>query len=168
VTLNSLERRKGVTIGCVTTSSVQVQSPSPKQHLLRTPWLFLGLALLWSVVAIAVLLRYHVPEPKGVLSVTINGRTYLGNPPALTLFQKDLVSFVTVAIVLGTGLLVATVDLVMRSVQRSSRTGTLAIVAGGAVVLVSLFGLLVGLVGVGVVGVLLIFSGLAGGRNRTK
>jgi len=51
----------------------------------------------------------HVPEPKGVLSVTINGRTYLGNPPALTLFQKDLVSFVTVAIVLGTGLLVATV-----------------------------------------------------------
>jgi len=56
----------------------------------------------------------------------------------------------------------------MRSVQRSSRTGTLAIVAGGAVVLVSLFGLLVGLVGVGVVGVLLIFSGLAGGRNRTK
>ena len=85
--------------------------------------------------------------------MTINGDTYVGNPPALTLFQRDTVSFVTVIIVLGAGLLAATVDLVMRYLQHSTRAGTLAIVAGGAVVLVSLFGSLVGLAaGVGVVG----------------
>jgi hypothetical protein len=130
--------------------------------------LFVGLASLWSVVAVVVLLRYHVPEPKGVLGVTINGNTYVGNPPSLTLFQRDPVSFVTVVVVLFAGLLAATIDLVMRYARRSSRTGTVAIVAGGAVVLISLFGLLVGLAGVGVVGALLILSGLASGRERTK
>jgi hypothetical protein len=129
---------------------------------------FLGLAVLWSVVAVVALLRVHVPEPRGVISVTINGHTYRGNPPALTLFQRDAASFVMVVVVLGTGLLTATFDLVMRYVQRSSRTGTLAIGAGGVVVLVSLFGLLVGLAGMGVVGVLIILSGLASGRVRTQ
>jgi hypothetical protein len=134
----------------------------------RRQWLFLGLALSWSVVAVAVLLGHHTREPVGVLGVTINGHTYLGNPPALTLLERDPVSFVTVVSAVGAGLLAATIDLVMRYVQRSTRTGTLAIVAGGAVVLVSSFGLLLGLAGVGVVGVLLISPGLAPGRQRSS
>jgi hypothetical protein len=130
--------------------------------------MFIGLALLWSAVAVVVLLGYHTPEPVGVLGVTINGHTYLGNPPALTLYERDPVSFVTVIIVLGAGLLVSIIDVVMRHAQRSSRTGILAMVAGAVVVLVSLFGLLVGLAGVGVVGALLIFSGLPSRREGMK
>jgi uncharacterized membrane protein YhaH (DUF805 family) len=134
----------------------------------RRQCLFLGLAFLWSVVAVAVLLGYHTPEPLGVLGATINGHTYLGNPPALTLFERDPVSFVTVTVVLGAGLLVSTADLVTRRVHHTSRTGTVAMAAGSAVVILSLLGLLVGLAGVGVVGALLIFSGLPARRQGMK
>ena len=164
----SAPARGGVTIGNVTTAPAQAESPTPTRPSFRRQWLFLGLALLWSVVAVAVLLGYHTPEPLGVLGVTINGHTYLGNPPALTLFERDPASFVTVIIVLGAGLLASTIDLVMRFEHRTSRTGTLAIISGSAVVLVSLFGLLVGLAGVGVVGALLIFSGLPSSLQSMK
>lgn len=126
----------------------------------RRSWIVLGLALLWSGVAIAVLLGYHVPEPHGMTSITTNGHTYVGDPPALTLSQRDPVSFVTSAVTLGAGLLVGLIDLSARHIQRTSRLGIGAIVAGAAVLLVSLFGLLLGLLGVGVVGGLLIVSGL--------
>jgi hypothetical protein len=120
--------------------------------------------LLWSVVAIAVLLGYHTPEPSGVLGVTIGGHTYVGHPPRLTLYERDPVSFVIVLIVLAVGLLVSTLEVVTRRVRRSRRTGTLSIVAGSCVILISLFGLLVGLAGGGVVGALLICTGLSGRR----
>jgi hypothetical protein len=155
-------------MGSMTTTPTQALSPTPMRPSLRRPWLFLGLALLWSVVAVVVLLSYHTPEPVGALSVTTNGHTYFGNPPALTLFERDPVSFLVVIITLGAGILVSTIDLVLRFVQRTSRTGILAIVAGAAVVLVSLFGLLVGLAGVGVVGALLIFSGLPSRHQGVK
>jgi uncharacterized membrane protein len=151
----------------VTAAPAHADPPTPTRPSFRRPWLVLGLALLWSVVAVAVLLGYHTPEPAGVLSVTTNGHTYAGNPPALTLFQRDPASFATIVIVLGAGLLVSTIDLVMRFVQRTSRRGMAAVVAGSAVVVVSLFGLLVGLPGVGLVGALLIYSGLPPRRVKT-
>jgi hypothetical protein len=116
---------------------------------------------LWSGVALAVVLKYHIPEPVGETAVTTNGHTYYGNPPALTLYQSDPVSFVTVAVALGAALLISLVDLVVRVAQRTSRVGVGAVVAGSLVVLFSLFGLLWGVIGVGVVGALLIVSGLA-------
>jgi hypothetical protein len=132
-------------------------SPRPS---FRRPLLFLGLAVLWSGFALSVLLNYHIPEPLGVLGVTINGHTYVGHPPALTIYERDPVSFVTIVAVLGSGLLTGALDLGLRFVQRSTRSGTSAVVAGAAVILVSLLGLLPGLAGVGVVGALLIISGL--------
>jgi hypothetical protein len=122
-------------------------------------WILLGLALLWSGVTVAVLLGYHVPEPLGMTSITTNGHTYLGDPPALTLFQRDPVSFAIITGTLGAGLLVALLDLIVRCMQRSPRFGNVAIGAGGVVLLISLFGLLLGLLGVGVAGGLLIASG---------
>jgi hypothetical protein len=137
---------------------------------------------MWSVVAMAVILGYHIAEPisvasttinghkvmpahlantpAGMTSITINGHTYFGNPPAPTLFQRDQVSFIIVIIVLVAGLVASTIDLVMRIVRRSHRPGTVAVIAGVAVALFSLFGFLWGGVSVGVVGVLLIFAGL--------
>lgn len=149
-------------------SRSQIHPSNPLRPQLRWAWFFLGLALLWSCVAVALLVGYHVAEPSGVTSITTNGHTYFGNPPALSLFERDPVSFVTVSVTLGAGLLVAMIDLVVRSLQRTSRSGTAAIVAGALVVLVSLFGLLIGLAGVGVVGALLIASGVSSRRQSVE
>ena len=100
-----------------------------------------------------------------MLSVTIGGHTYTGNPPALTLFQRDPASFVTIAVVVVAALLVAGADLSVRSLQRSSRACGGAIAAGGALALFSLFGLLWGVASLGVIGILLVLSGL---RVRVK
>ncbi|MHB1087864.1 MAG: hypothetical protein ACYC19_03755 [Acidimicrobiales bacterium] len=149
----------------MTTPPAQAEHSNLLRSHLRWSWLFLGVALLWSGVAVAMLLGYHVPEPLGMTAITTNGHTYYGNPPALTLFERDPVSFVTVSIILGAGLLVATADLIVRSARRTPRAGTAAIVAGAIVVLISLFGLLIGVAGVGVVGALLIASGVSSIRQ---
>ena len=138
----------------------------PRRLVPRRSWFLMGLALLRSGVAVGVLLGYHVPEPLGMTSITTNGHTYVGNPPALTLFQRDPVSFVTIAVTLGAGLLVGLIDLIVRSKRRSDRVGAAVIFAGAIVLLVSLFGLLLGVLGVGVVGVLLIASGLPSRRRN--
>lgn len=126
----------------------------------------MGLALLWSLVAIALLLSYHLRAPLGTTSITTNGHTYIGNPPALTLFERDPVSFSIVAAVLGIGLLIGSVDLLVRFRQHSFRRGIAAIVAGAVVLLVSSFGLIIGVAGIGVVGALLIASGIAQTRGE--
>src|ERR1019366_995560 len=133
---------------------------------IRRSCVFIGLALLWSVVAVAVLLGHHIAEPIGVLSLTTNGHTYFGNPPSLTLFQRDPISFINVVIVLVVGLVASMIDLVVRIVRHSQRPGTVAVIAGVAVVLFSLFGLLWGLASIGLVGVLLVFSGLPTRRKN--
>ncbi len=125
----------------------------------------MGLAILWSLVAIALLLNYHLREPLGTTSITTNGHTYFGNPPALTLFERDPVSFSIIAAVLATGLLIGSIDLLVRFRQHSFRRGIAAIVAGAVVLLVSSFGLIIGVAGIGVVGVLLIASGIAHPRG---
>jgi len=147
----------------------------------RRSQIFLGLALMWSVVAVAVILGHHIAEPIslvsttinghkvmpahlantpiGMTSITINGHTYFGNPPAPTLFQRDQVSFTIVVIVLVAGLVGSMIDLILRMVRHSHRSGTVAVMAGVAVALFSLFGFLWGVASVGVVGGLLIFSG---------
>jgi hypothetical protein len=125
---------------------------------------FLGLAIAWSAVAVVVLLSYHVAEPLGMKSITTNGHTYFGNPPALTLFQRDPVSFVIIVLVLGVGVLASTVDMAIRVGQRTTRAGGVAIGAGVLVFLISFFGLLVGVASIGVVGILLVLSGLPARR----
>jgi len=112
------------------------------------------------VACVTLLLGYHAPESSGVTSITTNGNTYYGNPPALTLFERDRVSFLTIVVILGVGVLVSTIDLATRTARRSTGPGIAAILAGSVVLLVSLFGLLLGLAGVGVVGGLLIGVGV--------
>ena len=128
----------------------------------RLRWVFLTLAALWMLVGVAVVVAHHVPEPSGELSVTVNGHTYLGNPPALTLEQRDPVSAAFVLGAMGVGVVVGFVDaLTARHAHRAS-SGIASIIAGGLVVLFSLFGLLYGLASIGVVGALVIVSGIEG------
>lgn len=125
---------------------------------------FLCMAIAWSAVALAVLLSYHVAEPLGMKSITTNGHTYFGNPPALTLFQRDPVSFVIIVVILGAGVLASIADMAIRISQHATRAGGVAICAGVLVFLVSFFGLLVGVASIGIVGILLVLSGLPARR----
>jgi hypothetical protein len=122
---------------------------------------FLGAAWLWSGGVIAFSLTYHLAQPRGVLSVNTGGHTYYGNPPTLTLNQQDPVFTKIVPIALGLTLLIATVDLVVRMTRRMTGPGVAAFLAGGMLMLFSLFGLFLGLAGIGTAGLLIILSGLA-------
>jgi hypothetical protein len=93
--------------------------------------------------------------------MTINGHTNTGNPPALTLYQRDSVSFFNIVVVLAAGLFVTTLDLSVRALQHSRRTCGGALAAGAGLLVVSILGLLLGLASVGVVGLLLILAGLS-------
>ncbi len=117
--------------------------------------------------------RYHINEPVGMTSITTNGHTYYGDPPALTLLERDPVSFSIITIALGLGLLVALVDLEVRRIRGLSGYGVGAVFAGIGMIVFSLLGLLWGLASVGVDGALVVLAGLllrrddqrAGGPN---
>ncbi len=123
-------------------------------------WFFLLLALAWVAIALGVVFGYHIAQPVGELSVTIGGHTYYGNPPAVTLYEKDPVSVIIMMAVLGGCLVASFVELVVRAQRRWTRPGSVAIVTGGLTILFSLFGLLYGLASVGVIGALVLLSGL--------
>jgi hypothetical protein len=132
------------------------------------PDLFLGLALLWAIVVVVVLARYHVPEPLGATSVTTNGHTYYGNPPALTMPESDPVSFAVITITMGLGVVVGIGDLVVRKLRSVSGWGHGAVIAGIVVILMSLFGLLLGLASIGVDGALIILSGMPSASHNSE
>lgn len=124
----------------------------------RKASIFVGLAFIWSMVTLILLLRYHIDEPLGTTSVSLNGHNYFGNPPALTLLQRDPVSFTIVVGVLIAGLLISVSDLVLRILFHAERRGKTALVTGSSMVVFSLFGLVWGLASVGIVGLLIFFS----------
>ncbi len=109
----------------------------------------------------------------GMTRITTNGHTYYGDPPALTLLERDPVSFSIITIALGLGLLVALVDLEVRRIRDLSGYGVGAVFAGIGMIVFSLLGLLWGLATVGVDGALVVLAGLilrrddqrAGGPN---
>ena len=85
---------------------------------------------------------YHINEPVGELSVTTSGRTYVGNPPALTLYEKDRVTWEIALLLIGLVLVAGVTDLLIRTLRHSNGLGILAIAGGGLLVLYSLFGLI--------------------------
>jgi hypothetical protein len=107
-----------------------------------------------------ILTHYHVPEPGSVKSITTNGRTYCGDPPALTLLESDPVSSVVITIAMGLGIVVGIVDLVVGKIRARSGWRRGAVIAGFGMGLFSLFGLLFGLATVGVDGALVVLSGV--------
>jgi hypothetical protein len=124
----------------------------------RRHWLLLLLAALWTVVIVVIVFEYHIAEPSGVLSITTNGHTYAGSPPALTLFERDAVGARSIIVAPLIGLLVGAASLQLRTRRGNSSPSVLAIVVGGFLALFSLFGLLWGVASIGVVAVLVILS----------
>ena len=123
-------------------------------------WIFLALATLWGVGVAFFIFGYHINEPSGVLTVTTGGRTFAGNPPALTLHERDGAIWEIALFLIGLVLMAGLADLLSRAGRRITGPGLLAVVAGGLLVLYSLFGLVYGLLGIGTIGILVILVGL--------
>ena len=123
-------------------------------------WTLLTLATLWAVGVALFILRFHINEPHGVLTVTTGGRTFVGNPPALTLYERDGGIWIVALVLIGVVLLSGATELLVRTLRSSTGPGIAAMVAGGLLVAYSLFGLIYGFIGIGTVGVLVILVGL--------
>jgi hypothetical protein len=130
----------------------------PRSVLIR--WSLLLGAALWTGVIVVVVFNYHIPEPVGVLGITINGHSYSGNPPALALFERDPVSAYMIVVAPVVGLVVGAATLAVRARHRSTAQGAAALIVGACIALFSLFGLLWGVASVGVVGGLVALSAL--------
>jgi hypothetical protein len=131
----------------------ELESQSVRRH-----WLLLLLAALWTLLIVVVVFMYHIAEPSGVLGITINGHTYAGNPPALTLFERDAVGARNIVAAPLIGLLVGAASLQRRTRRGTSTPSVLATVVGAFLALFSLFGLLWGVASIGAVAVLVILS----------
>jgi chromate transport protein ChrA len=110
---------------------------------------------------------HHINEPAGVSSVTYDGHTYVGNPPAVSLFERDRSWFLIMTIIVVVAILVAFIDVTVRGRRNSGNAGIASAVAGALLVLFSLFGLLWGLASIGVVGLLLILASRPGETEVT-
>lgn len=147
----------------------QDRAPAPlNTRSLVWRWASLAMGALWSLGFAIFVFSYHVDEPHGILTITTGGRTFSGNPPALTLYERSGVIWVIALFVVGFVILCGTADLLYRTVRRRTMPGLVAIVAGGLLVAYSLFGLLYGLLGVGTIGLLVILTGLPMRKSRTE
>lgn len=120
------------------------------------------IAALWAFVCLVAAVVYHINEPTGVLSVTYDGRTYTGNPPATTLFERDRMLVFIMAVVVAVAILIAFIDVAVRGRRNVASVGIATAITGAVLVAFSLFGLLWGLASVGVVGLLLILASRPG------
>jgi hypothetical protein len=115
-------------------------------------------AATWALMWLAVAVGYHINEPVGVLGVTYGGHTYTGNPPAITLFERDRSWVLIMMSIVVVAMLVAAIDVAERRRRKYSGRGTASVIVGALLVAFSLFGLLWGLASIGVVGLLLILA----------
>ncbi len=111
-------------------------------------------ALLWLVVAFT----YHINQPLGELGVTVGGHTYTGNPPALTLYENDQAGITVLTAAVAIAITVSAMDVMVRRSRNYQGIGVTSAIAGGLLLVFSLFGLLWGLVSFGIVGLLLILA----------
>ena len=119
-------------------------------------------AAAWACISLAAAFVYPIKEPVGVLSVTYGGHTYTGNPPAVTLFERDRTWVLIMAVVVAVAILVALIDVTVRGRRDVGSAGIATAIGGALLVAFSLFGLLWGLASVGVVGLLLILASRPG------
>lgn len=142
----------------MTTGTAAARRPPLRRSSVLARGLVLTAAWLWAGGVAVFCLTYHPPGQSGTPWLTIGGRTYRTGPPVLTFYRQDPVGARIVAVALGTCLAVGTVDLAVRAVRRSTVPGVGSILVGGLVVLFSLFGLVIGLLGIGTVGLLVLAS----------
>lgn len=125
-------------------------------------WWSLAAAWLWAGVWVLVVFEYRIKQPAGELSVDVDGHTYYGHPPTLTIFERDPVSVHLALAIVGAALLVSSIEALVLSLRRSPGRGVVSLLSGVLVGIYSLFGLFWGLASIGVIGGLLFITGLRG------
>ena len=128
----------------------------------------MAIASIWACGVATFIFGYHINEPQGELTVNVGGRTYVGNPPALTLYQKDRVIWEIALFIVGFVILLGSADLLFRTIRQLTSPGIVALVAGGLLIAYSLFGLVYGVLGLGAIGVWMIMAGLPMKPGKVK
>jgi hypothetical protein len=122
---------------------------------IRVRRLPLAVAAMWAMVWLIVAVAYRINEPTGELSVTYGGHTYAGNPPAVTLFERDGVWVLIMMAIVAIAILISVLEVNIRRRRRFVGRGVASVIVGALLMAFSLFGLLWGLASFGVVGLLL-------------
>ena len=99
-------------------------------------WACLAIALFWGTLGILVVLNLHV-DPD-------NQRNIAGQLVMRTVYARDPGLWVANFVGVGSAIVVAAVELALRTRRRSARPGPVAFVVGSFLCLYSLFGLLYG------------------------
>ena len=126
----------------------------------------LAAAGIWAFAWMVLAFTYHLNEPIGVLTITVNGVTYSGNPPALTLFERDPFSIELALALVASVLALSVVTEKYSSVDKNPGWNKFALVGGLLLLAYSLFGLLWGFGSIGIVGVLVLLSSSPRGSKR--
>jgi hypothetical protein len=133
----------------------RVRNPSDSS---LSRWLCLVVGVLWGLAALLVVLRLHV-NPN-------NLRDVHGQPVFRTVYARDPGLWVANFVGIGTAIVLAAVELAVRTQRKSKGPGVVAIALGALLCLYSLFGLLYGIAAVAPIGVMLIVSGRGMARRR--
>ncbi len=120
-------------------------------------WACLAIALFWGTLGILVVLNLHV-DPD-------NQRNIAGQLVMHTVYVRDPGLWVANFVGVGSAIVVAAVELALRTRRRSARPGPVAFVVGSFLCLYSLFGLLYGVAAIAPIGVMVIVSGLPVARQ---
>lgn len=131
-------------------------------------WRLLLTATLWAAVWLGIAFLHHINEPAGMTGITINGHTYVGHPPALTLFERDPFSMFLALGIVGGALLAAFVEAGVLSARRSTDRAGLTTGLGVLLLLYSVLGVFWGIMSIGVTGFLVLFSASPAWARRSK
>jgi hypothetical protein len=120
-------------------------------------WLCLVVGVLWGLAALLVVLCLHVNPD--------NLRDVHGQSVFRTVYARDPGLWVANFVGIGSAIVLAAVELAVRTQRKSRTPGVVAIVLGALLCVYSLFGLLYGIAAVAPIGVMLIASGRAMARR---
>jgi hypothetical protein len=132
-----------------------VPSRGPRPYLWRG--LCLGLGALWGVVAMVLILTLQVNPA--------NLRTEQGQPVTHTVFSDQPILWVVTFVGIALILVVAALELVSRARLQRAAAGTISLLLGSVLCLLSLFGLGYGVAAIAPIGAMVIVSGTALSRR---
>jgi hypothetical protein len=129
-----------------------------KRGSVRWRCVWIAMVILWSAAALLVAQEYHRVQP-GSPFLEIGKKVYYTHSSARATFLSHPAGRVA-AIVIGLCLIAGLGDLIVRIRRHQSRLGGVALGGGILIGSYSIFGLLVGIVAVGPIGIFLILSSL--------
>ena len=120
-------------------------------------WACLAFGTLWAILAMLVILNLHV-NPEDLRNIE-------SQPVMHTVYARDSGLWLANFLTIGSAIVVAAVELAIRTRHKSDRPGVIAFVLGSTLCAYSLFGWLYGLAAIAPIGVMVIVSGVSVSRQ---